>query len=214
VGVVCVSCRHVHASNAVRVCPIVQRKRSRSRCCGCPDKHHTADRLEYVLAAFCDVFPVQSSAIRERNAPKWNRHGRATSEPRQATVSMRRSRVKVCQIQISNWLSGNEAAPGRTVQKQVCNTRETVSECCVIKGCSPPAIPQHSSTPCSGWHIRHGLALCFPRESCISTAKQTSLPGTQEQEAAGRARVLIAKTFWLIETETHCSKMGPHIPPW
>jgi hypothetical protein len=190
VGVVCVSCRHVHASNAVRVCPIVQRKRSRSRCCGCPDKHHTADRLEYVPAAFCDVFPVQSSAIRERNAPKWNRHGRATSEPRQATVSMRRSRVKVCQIQISNWLSGNEAAPGRTVQKQACNTRETVSECCVIKGCSPSAIPSHSSV----LSPRHAVTGIFDMVSLLAVLDSCCTPGIQE-EAAGRARVLIAKTF-------------------
>ena len=41
-------------SDSVRIPPIVQRKRSHSRSCACPGQDHTADRLEYIPAAFCD----------------------------------------------------------------------------------------------------------------------------------------------------------------
>ena len=65
VGVVCVSCRHDLASMPVRICPIVQRKRSHSRGCGCPDmitqqKDQNASQL--LSAIFCQS---KLPAIRE-----------------------------------------------------------------------------------------------------------------------------------------------------
>ena len=116
-GVVCVSCRHDLAS--MRAIPSVFARsfsgRVRIRAAAAdrtiPDNKQTGMHHSCFLGVFIDSFVFQD----EEGESRWNRHrevaDRATSEPRQATVSIKLGHVKVCQTPGSNWLGGKRRLP-------------------------------------------------------------------------------------------------------